>query len=77
MIQSVYGKDAMSRSREFEWFSRFACGRDSTEDDHRSSRVFTNGIVIIKKTIGLDTNGFEEQLNTTSHEHKKGFISIL
>lgn len=38
MIKKVYGEDAMSRSRVFEWFARFKAGRESTEDDERTGR---------------------------------------
>lgn len=41
MLKQVYGEDAMSRTRCFEWHSRFKNGRTSLDDDERSGRPLT------------------------------------
>ena len=38
MLQQVYGKEMMSRTRAFEWHKRFKEGREEVEDDPRSGR---------------------------------------
>lgn len=38
LLQEVYGDDAMSRPRVFEWHKRFASGRETVEDDPKSGR---------------------------------------
>jgi histone-lysine N-methyltransferase SETMAR len=40
-LKQVYGADAMSRSRVFEWTKRFAEGRMDVNDDARSGRPST------------------------------------
>ena len=35
LLQEVYGDDAMSKTRLFEWHRRFKEGREQVEDDHR------------------------------------------
>jgi len=42
MIRCVYGNEAMSRARCFEWHARFKRGRTSLEDDERSGRTSTS-----------------------------------
>lgn len=42
MLQEVYGDEAMSRSRVFEWYKRFKEGREDVEDDSRSGRPSTS-----------------------------------
>jgi len=39
MIRHVYGTEAMSRARCFEWHASFKRGRTSLEDDERSGRT--------------------------------------
>ena len=41
LLQEVYGDDAMSRTRLFEWHRRFKEGREEVEDDHWSGRPST------------------------------------
>lgn len=41
MMQKAYGSECLSRSKVFEWFSRFKNGRDSLEDDSRAGRPVT------------------------------------
>lgn len=36
IIEPSYGDDAATRSRSFEWFSKFQDGKELTEDDERS-----------------------------------------
>ncbi|KMQ82458.1 hypothetical protein RF55_22900 [Lasius niger] len=38
MLKQVYGEEALSRSRTFEWFKRFRDGRESVEDDPHTGR---------------------------------------
>ena len=38
LLQEVYGEDAMSRPRVFEWHKRFASGRETVQDDPKSGR---------------------------------------
>ena len=42
LLQEVYGKDLMSRTRLFEWHRRFKDEREEVEDDHRSGRPSTS-----------------------------------
>ena len=42
LLQEVYGDDAMSRTRLFEWHRRFKKGRENVEDDHRSGSSSTS-----------------------------------
>ena len=42
LLQKVYGDDTVSRTRLFEWHSRFKDGREEVEDDHRSGRPSTS-----------------------------------
>ena len=42
LLQEVYGDDAMSRTRLFEWHRRFKEGREEMEDDLRSGRPSTS-----------------------------------
>lgn len=41
LIKEVYGKDAMSKTGVYTWYSRFKAGRKSTEDEPRSGRPVT------------------------------------
>lgn len=38
MLKQVYGEQALSRSRTFEWYGRFRDGRESVEDDAHTGR---------------------------------------
>lgn len=38
LIKQVYGDDALSRGRVFEWFARFRDGREELEDDAHTGR---------------------------------------
>ena len=42
LLQKVYGDDTISRTRLFEWHTRFKEGRQEVEDDHRSGRPSTS-----------------------------------
>jgi [histone H3]-lysine36 N-dimethyltransferase SETMAR len=42
MLQVAFGEEALSRSKTFEWHSRFSSGRTSTDDDPRSGRPSTS-----------------------------------
>ena len=42
LLQQVYGNEAMSRCRFFEWHKRFEEGREDVEDDPRSGRPSTS-----------------------------------
>ena len=42
MLLDAYDEEAMSRSRTFEWFSRFAAGGDTIKDNPRSGRPSTS-----------------------------------
>ena len=42
MLQQAYGDEAMSRTRCFDWHSRFKNGRTSLDDDERSGRPSTS-----------------------------------
>ena len=42
MLQAAFGEFCLSRSKTFEWYSRFKIGRRSFEDDPRPSRPFTS-----------------------------------
>ena len=42
LLQKVSGDDTMSRTRLFEWHSRFKEGREEVEDDRRSERPSTS-----------------------------------
>jgi hypothetical protein len=35
MLQQAFGETALSRSKTFEWYSRFKNGRTSIDDDDR------------------------------------------
>jgi len=41
MLQAVFGESCLSRSKTFEWYSRFKSGRRSFEDDPRPGRPST------------------------------------
>ena len=34
MLKEVFGEQALSQARRFEWFKRFKDGRESVEDDN-------------------------------------------
>ncbi|UYV69008.1 hypothetical protein LAZ67_6002005 [Cordylochernes scorpioides] len=38
LIKEVFGEAALSRSRTFEWFSRFLKGREKVNDDQHTGR---------------------------------------
>ena len=38
MVQKAYGNEAVNRSNDFRWYSRFRAGRELVEDDERSGR---------------------------------------
>ena len=42
MLKQVYGDNAMSRTRVFEWHKRFKEGCKEVEDDSRSGRLSTS-----------------------------------
>ena len=42
MLQEVYGDEAMSRSRVFDWHRRFKEGREDLDDDPRAGRPSTS-----------------------------------
>ena len=42
LLQEVYGDDTMSKTRLFEWHSRFKEGREEVKDDHRSGKPSTS-----------------------------------
>ena len=42
LLQQVYGNEAMSRCRVFEWHKRFQEGRENVEDNPRSGRPSTS-----------------------------------
>jgi len=41
MLQAVFGESYISRSKTFEWYSRFKSGSRSFEDDPRPGRLST------------------------------------
>jgi len=53
MIRHVYGTEAMSRARCFEWLVSFKRGRTSLEDDERSRRPSTSSTPKNVETIRL------------------------
>ena len=44
MLVQVYRKEAVNRKRVYEWFKRFREGRETAEDEPRSSRPSTSRI---------------------------------
>ena len=42
MLQAAFGESCLSRSKTFEWYSRFKNGRRSFEDDPRPGRPSTS-----------------------------------
>ena len=38
ILKTAFGKQAISRSQTFQWFSQFKAGRTSTDDDECSGR---------------------------------------
>ena len=42
MLQAAFGESCLSRSRTFEWYSRFKSGSRSFEDDHRPGSPSTS-----------------------------------
>jgi len=42
MLQAPFGESCLSRSKTFEWYSRFKSGRRSFEDDPRPDRPSTS-----------------------------------
>jgi len=42
MLQAACGESCLSRSKTFEWYSRFKSGSRSFEDDHRPRRPSTS-----------------------------------
>jgi hypothetical protein len=38
LIKQVYGDNALSRTRVFEWYARYREGRENLEDDESSGR---------------------------------------
>jgi hypothetical protein len=42
MLQAYFGESCLSRSKTFEWYSRFQNGRRSFEDDPRLDRPSTS-----------------------------------
>lgn len=63
MLKEVFGDNAMSRARVFEWHKRFYEGREEVEDDERSGRPVTvrsdenvqkiNGIVRTDRRLSI------------------------
>ena len=41
MLQEVYGDEAMSWSRDFQWHRRFKKSRENVDDDPRAGRPST------------------------------------
>lgn len=72
MLKEVFGDNAMSRARVFEWHKRFYEGREEVEDDERSGRPVTvrsdenvqkiNGIVRTDRR--LSTRMIADMVNT-------------
>ena len=58
MLQQVYGDEAMSRSRAFEWHRRFREGNEEVEDSPRSGRPSTSrseeNIERVKRAVRSD-----------------------
>ena len=58
LLKEVYGKDAMSRSRVFEWHKHFKSGCEEVEDDPRSGRPSTattdENIIRVKQLVQSD-----------------------
>ena len=52
MLKSVFGDDDMSRSENFEWFSRFKQGKTSVEDSNLHSPVSTPKVVYLDINSG-------------------------
>jgi hypothetical protein len=53
-IKHAYGEEALGRSAVFKWHKRFACGRDSLEDDEHTSQTRTVRTVLkIQKVVTL------------------------
>ena len=42
ILQAAFGESCLSRSKTFEWYSRFKSGRPSFEDDPRHGRPSTS-----------------------------------
>ena len=42
MLHAAFGESCLSRSKTFEWYSRFKSGRRSFEDDSRPGRPSTS-----------------------------------
>ncbi|PSN32611.1 hypothetical protein C0J52_20695 [Blattella germanica] len=61
MLRTAYGKDSMSKSQAFEWFSKFKCGVTSVQktkenvDQEREVILNDRSITIreISDTLGL------------------------
>ena len=41
LLREVYGDDAMSQARVYEWHKRFRDGRESVDDDQKTGRPST------------------------------------
>ena len=44
LLKAVFGEQAMSRTRVFEWHKRFSTGREDVDDDPRPERPSTSRI---------------------------------
>jgi hypothetical protein len=73
MLQQAFGETALSRSKRFEWYSRFKNGRTSIDDDPHTGRPLTartNEIVdsvnaVIRGNRRLTIREIADELNST------------
>ena len=57
MLKQVYGDNAMSRTRAFEWHKRFKEGCQEVEDDSRSGRPSTSSTEVDVKPVKQTVHG--------------------
>ena len=81
LLQQVYGDDAMSRTRVFEWHKRFANGREDVEDDPKSGRPSSTrtdeNIVRVNELVRSDRRLTVRMMAETLNVNRESVRSIL
>ena len=78
MLKEVFGDQALSQARTFEWFKRFKDGRESMEDRKHSGRpstCTTPEIIMKAREIILEDRG-QTNVRLVKNSHK-ALIKLL
>lgn len=71
MLKQVYGDNAMSRTRVFEWHKRFKEGHEEVEDDSRSGRPSSSRTEVNVKRVTQIERGDRRLTVRMSAGHEK------